>query len=111
MRAARELAAPLVQGERRPLVFEEKRPKVGRGDKAFKSLTAAVRAAEREKEEARGFKLAAEAVLVEAEGVLKRAHVRVEEMRCFVRRWCLVFVVLLLLNAVCGLWGIVVWLL
>lgn len=63
LRAARELAAPLVQGENRPIVFEEKRPRPGKGGAAFKSLTAAVRAAEREKEEARALKVACEEVL------------------------------------------------
>lgn len=56
-----------------PLVFEEAKPVPGKGGKAFKSLTAAVKAAEREKEEARGYKVACEVVL--EEGLRKLAEV------------------------------------
>lgn len=66
-----------------PLVFEEAKPMPGKGGKAFKSLTAAVKAAEREKEEARGYKVAAEVLLKECEG-------RLRAMECYVRcvrRW------------------------
>lgn len=82
MRVARELAEPLVQGEQRPIVFAEKRPRAGKGGAAFKSLTAAVRAAEREKEEARAFKLAAEKVLVEAEARLRASERVWQAERC-----------------------------
>ncbi len=85
MRAARELAAPLVQGEKGPIVFAEKRPRAGKGGAAFKSLTAAVRAAEREKEEARAFKLACEEVLAGCCKQLKRMEGEVAR----VRRWLL----------------------
>lgn len=79
MKAARELAAPLVQGECRPIVFEEKRPKTGKGGAAFKSLTAAVKAAEREKEEVRALKVACDEVLEACCG-------RLREMEDYVRR-------------------------
>lgn len=85
MRAARELAAPLVQGECRPIVFEEKRPVPGKGGKAFKSLTAAVKAAEREKEEARALKVACDEVLAGCCELLKRMEGEVAR----VRRWLL----------------------
>ena len=87
-----------------PLVFaNEPKPVVGTGGKAFKSLTEAVKAAQREKEEARGFKVATEQVLEEACKVLREEKARAEEFKAFVVRWCWVFVVLLLLNAVvCG---------
>lgn len=56
-----------------------------------------------EKEEARGFKVATEQVLEEACKVLREEKARAEEFKAFVVRWCWVFVVLLLLNAVvCG---------
>ena len=102
MRAARELAAPLVQGECRPIVFAEKRPKTGKGGKAFKSLTAAVKAAEREKEEARALKVSMEEALSLALHKLREAHGRADAFLGFIRRWCIIFVVLLLLNAVVG---------
>jgi len=85
MKVARELAAPLVQGENRPIVFEEKRPKTGKGGAAFKSLTAAVKAAEREKEEARALKVACEEVLAGCCKQLKRMEGEVAR----VRRWLL----------------------
>ena len=58
MRAAREMAAG-----KRPLMFEEKPRPVGKGGAAFKSLTAAVKAAERERDEARALKVACDEVL------------------------------------------------
>ena len=79
MRAAKELAAPLVQGENRPIVFAEKKPVPGKGGKAFKSLTEAVKAAAREKELARAYKLATEEVLEACCG-------RLREMEGYVRR-------------------------
>lgn len=85
MRAARALAAPLVQGECRPIVFEEKRPKTGKGGAAYKSLTAAVKAAEREKEEARALKVACDEVLAGCCKLLKRMEGEVAR----VRRWLL----------------------
>ena len=84
-----------------PLVFaNEPRPVVGKGGAAFKSLTAAVKAAQREKEEARGFKVATEQALEEACKVLREEKGRAVEFKAFVVRWCWVFAVLLLLNAV-----------
>ena len=85
MKAARELAAPLVQGECRPIVFEEKRSKTGKGGKAFKSLTAAVKAAEREREEARALKVACDEVFAGCCKLLKRMEGEVAR----VRRWLL----------------------
>ena len=90
-----------------PLVFaNEPKVAVGKGGAAFKSLTAAVKAAEREKEEARGFKVAAEETLSLALHKLREAHGRAVEFKAFVVRWCWVFAVLLLLNAVvcAGYW-------
>lgn len=45
-------AAEAVFDVKRPLAVAEKKPAVGKGGAAFKSLTAAVKAAEREKKEA-----------------------------------------------------------
>ena len=84
-----------------PLVFaNEPKVAVGKGGAAFKSLTAAVRAAEREKEEARGFKVATEQVLDLSLAKLREVRKQAEEFKAFVVRWCWVFAVLLLLNAV-----------
>lgn len=85
MKVARELAAPLVQGECRPIVFEEKRPKSGKGGAAFKSLTAAVKAAEREREVAVRAKVACDDVL---EACCVRLRV-MEDYVARVRRWLL----------------------
>lgn len=52
MKKVKELGGALL--EHRPLVFAEKKPKVGSGGKAFKTLTAAVRAAEAARDEVRG---------------------------------------------------------
>lgn len=117
LRVARELAEPLVQGENRPIVFAEKRPRAGKGGAAFKSLTAAVKAAEREKEEARGYKLAAEHVLdiahaklKEAASELQQARKKAEAFRAFIRRWSIIFLVLLVLNVVVCVTGLLgVW--
>ncbi len=103
MRAARELAAPLVQGENRPIVFAEKRPRAGKGGAAFKSLTAAVKAAEREKEEARGYKLAAEKVLEACCGRLREMEDYVRRVRrCMVRD--AVVTLLMMLTLVVYMW-------
>lgn len=56
-------AAEAVFDVKRPLVVAEKKPAVGKGGAAFKSLTAAVRAAEREREVAVRAKVACDAVL------------------------------------------------
>lgn len=106
MRVARELAEPLVQGENRPIVFAENRPRAGKGGAAFKSLTAAVKAAEREKEEARALKVSMEEALSLALHKLREAHGRAEEFRAFIVRWCIIFVVLLLLNVVVCVTGL-----
>lgn len=103
LRVARELAAPLVQGENRPIVFEEKRVRPGKGGAAFKSLTAAVKAAEREKEEARALKVACEEVLAGCCKQLKRMEGEVAR----VRRWLLwdaVVTLLMMLTLVVYMW-------
>lgn len=103
MRAARELAAPLVQGECRPIVFEERRPRTGKGGAAFKSLTAAVRAAEREREEARALKVACDEVLAGCCELLKRMEGEVAR----VRRWLLwdaVFYTLMFATFILYMW-------
>lgn len=103
LRAARELAAPLVQGEKGPIVFAEKRPRAGKGGAAFKSLTAAVKAAEREKEEARGYKLAADKVLEACCGRLREMEDYVRRVRrCMVRD--AVVTLLMMLTLVVYMW-------
>jgi len=103
MKAARALAVPLVQGECRPIVFEEKRPKTGKGGKAFKSLTAAVKAAEREREEARALKVACDEVFAGCCKLLKRMEGEVAR----VRRWLLwdaVFYTLMFATFILYMW-------
>lgn len=85
MKVARELAAPLVQGENRPIVVAEKKPAVGKGGAAFKSLTSAVKAAEREREVAVRAKVACDEVL---EACCERLCV-MEDYVARVRRWLL----------------------
>lgn len=87
-----------------PLVFaNEPRPVVGKGGKAFKSLTAAVKAAEAARDEAvfnleacRGYKVATEEVL---EAACKRLR-EAEGFRHGARVWCIISALLLLLDAV-----------
>lgn len=74
MKIAREMAA-----SKRPLMFEEKPRPVGKGSAAFRSLTAAVKAAASEKEEARALKVACDEVLEACCG-------RLREMEDYVRR-------------------------
>lgn len=78
MKIAREMAAG-----KRPLMFEEKPRPVGKGGAAFKSLTAAVKAAERERDEARALKVACDEVLTACSNQLKRMEGEVAR----VRRW------------------------
>ncbi len=80
MKIAREMAAG-----KRPLMFEEKPRPVGKGGAAFKSLTSAVKAAERERDEARALKVACDEVLAGCCKQLKRMEGEVAR----VRRWLL----------------------
>ena len=100
----------------RPIVFAEKKPVPGKGGKAFKSLTEAVKAAEREKEEARAIKRSIEHVLdialaklKEAGSELQQARKKAEAFRAFIMHWCIIFVVLLLLNLVVCVTGLLGW--
>ena len=88
-----------------PLVFEEKAPVVGDGRKAFKSMTAAVRAAEVARDEvkaalsdaraelaearkqAEAYSVAAEELLDAAMGKLRRVERYANERAAMVRRW------------------------
>ena len=81
-----------------PLVFEEKAPVVGDGKKAFKSMTAAVKAAEVARDEARvalrdaqemaeAYHVAAEELLDAAMGKLRRVERYANERAAMVRRW------------------------
>ena len=88
-----------------PLVFEEKAPVVGDGRKAFKSMTAAVRAAEVARDEvkaalsdaraelaearelAEAYRVAAEELLDAAMGKLRRVERFANERAAMVRRW------------------------
>lgn len=78
-------AAETVFEVKRPLVVAEKKPAVGKGGAAFKSLTAAVRAAEREREVAVRAKVACDEVLEACCELLKRMEGEVAR----VRRWLL----------------------
>lgn len=81
-----------------PLVFEEKPVVTGDGKKAFKSMTAAVRAAEVARDEARAvlaearkqaeaYHVAAEELLDAAMGKLRRVERFANERAAMVRRW------------------------
>ena len=103
MKAARALAAPLVQGECRPIVFEEKRPKTGKGGAAFKSLTAAVKAAERAREEAHALKVACDEVLAGCCKQLKRMEGEVARVRRWLR-WVAVVCALMFASLILYMW-------
>ena len=103
MKAARALAAPLVQGENRPIVFAEKRPKTGKGGKAFRSLTSAVKAAEREREEARALKVACDEVLAGCCKQLKRMEGEVARVRRWLR-WVAVVCALMFATLILYMW-------
>ena len=95
-----------------PLVFEEKAPVVGDGRKAFKSMTAAVKAAEVARDEARvamgearelaeAYRVAAEELLEAAMGKLRSAERYANASQLKMQRW------LLLDMAVWGVTGLV----
>lgn len=73
-----------------PLVFAEKPKAVGNGGKAFKTLTAAVRAAEVARDEARGELAAARELVEAAMGRLREAERVCCERAAMARRWLLV---------------------
>lgn len=81
-----------------PLVFAEKPKAVGNGGKAFKTLTAAVKAAEAARDEvkaelaearevASAYRLAAEELLEAASGKLRKAERLMAGQAAMVRRW------------------------
>ncbi|MBQ3525803.1 MAG: hypothetical protein IJA63_05960 [Akkermansia sp.] len=81
-----------------PLVFEEKAPAVGDGKRAFKTLTAAVRAAEAARDEvkaelaearelAAAYRAAAEELVEAAMGRLRMAERGCCERAAMARRW------------------------
>lgn len=76
---------------------------------AFRSVTDAVKAAVREKEETKAYKLATEEALSLALHKLREAHGRAEAFRAFIMRWCIIFVVLLLLNMAVCVTGLLGW--
>ena len=95
-----------------PLVFEEKAPVVGDGRKAFKSMTAAVKAAEVARDEARvamgearelaeAYRVAVEELLEAAMGKLRSAERYANASQLKMQRW------LLLDMAVWGVTGLV----
>lgn len=99
-----------------PLVFAEKPKAVGNGGKAFKTLTAAVRAAEVARDEARGvlaearelavaYREAAEELLEAAMGRLREAERYADASQLKMQRWLLLDMVVW---GVTGLvWGVV----
>lgn len=81
-----------------PLVFEEKPKAVGNGGKAFKSVTAAVKAAEAARDEVKAelaearevavaYRAGAEELLEAAMGKLRRAERLMAGQATMVRRW------------------------
>lgn len=91
-----------------PLVFAEKPKAVGNGGKAFKSVTAAVKAAEAARDEARAeladarevasaYRLAAEELVEATMGKLRKAERLLAGQAAMVRRWVWIDL---------GIWGV-----
>ena len=81
-------AAEAVFDVKRPLAVAEKKPAVGKGGAAFKSLTAAVKAAEREKKEAVEAMVMAKAFAVRASESLVQMEALVRRHERFLWRLC-----------------------